>query len=318
MKTFLGIDGGGTKTKFTLCGEDGTILAEDIQPTSHYLQGGLETVTRVLSDGLNAVCRTSGVTRADIFYAFVGCPGFGDTASATPGILEAVKRAMGSIPHSVGNDCESSLAGALAGACGISLIAGTGSMGCGRNQAGTVLRCGGWHHALGSDEGSGYWISCQLLKEFTRQSDGRDEKTALYDAVKAALDITIDGDVITRVVDEWGMDRTKVASLSRMISDLYDQGDPHAARILAEAARELADMADALYRLLGFAGQVPVSYTGGVFRLGERLLAPLRRNLSARNMELRPPLLPPDQGSLILAFQLSGTPVPSSLLRQAR
>lgn len=315
MKALLGIDGGGTKTKFTLCGADGTILAENIQPTSHYLQGGLENVTRVLLAGLDAVCAAGGITREDILHAFVGCPGFGDTESATPGILSAVKQAMGGIPHSVGNDCESSLSGALAGACGISLIAGTGSIGCGRNEAGTVRRCGGWHHAIGSDEGSGYWISCQLLKEFTRQSDGRDAKTPLYEAVKGALGITIDGDVITRVVDEWGMDRTKVASLSRLISDLYDQGDPHAAQILAEAARELSEIAEALYRQLDFTGQIPVSYTGGVFSLGERLLAPLRRELAAKNMTLQAPLLPPDQGSLILAFQLSGTPVPDKLLQ---
>lgn len=315
MKALLGIDGGGTKTKFTLCGADGTILAENIQPTSHYLQGGLEHVTQVLLSGLTAVCAAGGIAREDILHAFVGCPGFGDTKSATPGILSAVKKAMDGIPHSVGNDCESSLAGALAGACGISLIAGTGSIGCGRNAAGTVLRCGGWHHAIGSDEGSGYWISFQLLKEFTRQSDGRDEKTPLYDAVMQALDITTPGDVITRVVDEWGMDRTRVASLSRMISDLYDRGDPHAVQILAEAARELSEIAEALYRQLGFTGQIPVSYTGGVFSLGERLLAPLRRQLAEKNMTLQAPLLPPDQGSLILAFQLSGTPVPDKLLQ---
>lgn len=315
MKAFLGIDGGGTKTKFTLCDKRGQILAENTQPTSHYLQGGLDRVTQVLSAGLGAVCGQSGISPAEITYAFVGCPGFGDTESATPGILAAVDRALPGIPHTVGNDCENSLAGALAGACGISLIAGTGSMGCGRNENGTVLRCGGWHHAIGSDEGSGYWISIQLLREFTRQSDGRDVKTPLYQAVKDALGIAIDGDVITRVVDEWQLDRTKIASLSRILSGLYDQGDPHAAAILEQAAEELADLAWALYRQLGFSGVVPVSYTGGVFQLGPRLLDPLRSKLAAHQMALTPPLLPPDQGSLILAFQYSSTPIPQAWQR---
>lgn len=316
MNVFLGIDGGGTKTKFTLCDEKGAILAVHVQPTSHYLQIGLEGVTRVLAEGLGAVCDAGGVVPGDITYAFVGCPGFGDTESATPSILSAVGKALGGIPHSVGNDCESSLAGALAGKSGISLIAGTGSMGCGRNEAGTVLRCGGWHHAIGSDEGSGYWISWQLLKEFTRQSDGRDEKTPLYEAVKQALDITVDGDVITRVVDEWAMDRTKVAALSRIIAGLYDLGDPHAVRILSEAARELAEMAEALYRQLSFTGCVPVSYTGGVFNLGERLLSPLRRMLEERHMALTAPVYPPDIGSLVLAFQHSGTALPEGFTGQ--
>lgn len=315
MKAFLGIDGGGTKTKFTLCDASGRILAESIQPTSHYLQGGLDHVTQVLSDGLAAVLSQSGESRENITYAFVGCPGFGDTESATPGILAAVGQALAGIPHGVGNDCENSLAGALAGACGISLICGTGSIGCGRNEQGTSLRCGGWHHALGSDEGSGYWISIRMLQAFTRQSDGRAPRTPLYQAIKDALDISEDGGVITRVVDEWGLDRTRIASLSRIIADLFDQGDPYARCILEDAARELSDIAWALYQRLGFTGVIPVSYTGGVFQLGERLLAPLRSNLAARQMELVPPLLPPDCGSLILAFQRSGTPIPKGLLQ---
>lgn len=314
MKAFLGVDGGGTKTKFTLCDENGRILAETTEPTCHYLQVGTEGVTQVLAGGLAAVCGAAGIGTADIRYAFVGCPGFGDTESATPALLAAVAKAMGEVPHSVGNDCENALAGALAGCDGINLIAGTGSMGCGRKGTAPSMRCGGWHHAIGSDEGSGYWISCRLLQEFTRQSDGRDEKTPLYGAVKQALNIRLDGDVITTVVDEWAMDRTKVASLSRLIGGLYDCGDPHAVKILEDAASELADMARALYRRLGFEGTVPVSGTGGVFRLGERLAAPLREKLAAHSMALTDAKLPPDIGSLILAFQLSGEAVPPALL----
>lgn len=312
MKAFLGIDGGGTKTKFTLCDQEGKILAVNLQPTSHYLQIGLEGVTKVLRDGTRLVCEAAGAKPADIVFAFIGCPGFGDTESATPAILNAVAQAMEDIPHAVGNDCENSLAGSLAGACGISLIAGTGSMGSGRNESGTFLRCGGWHHAIGSDEGSGFWISYQLLKEFTRQSDGRDEKTPLYQSVKDALEITVDGDVITRAVDEWNMDRTKVASLSRIITDLLQAEDPHATRIVVEAAHNLAEIAESLYRQLHFSGRIPVSYTGGIFNLGDHILSPLRGMLADRSMELCPPIYPPDIGSLILAFQYSGTPIPKS------
>lgn len=308
MKVFLGIDGGGTKTKFTLCRNDGRILAENTQPTSHYLQVGLKNVTQVLSDGLLSVCKM--IPPEGITYAFVGCPGFGDTESMTSDILESVGKAMGPIPHVVGNDCESSLAGALMGCPGISLIAGTGSMACGKNDDGTILRCGGWHHAIGSDEGSGYWLSWRLLHEFTRQSDGRDKKTPLYQAVREALNMTADGDVITRVVDAWGMDRTKVASLSRLMEGLCDAGDPYANEILSDAARELSEMAGTLYQRLGFTGAVPVSYTGGVFRLGNRLLSPLGSLLAEKCMYLTAPLYPPDIGSLILAFRYSGTSLP--------
>ncbi len=315
MKAFIGIDGGGTKTKFILSDELGHILAESTQPTCHYLQCGLERVTEVLRAGVAAVCQESGVAADEITYAFVGCPGFGDTESMTPAILAAVESALYPIPHRVGNDCENALAGALAGKPGINLIAGTGSMGCGKNDSGRSLRCGGWHHAIGSDEGSGYWISFQMLKEFTRQSDGRDSKTPLYDEIKRVLEISDDGDIVTRVVDQWRMDRTRIAALCPLIGKLHDLGDPYAAKILEEAAEELFEIALALYRQLGFSGTIPVSGTGGVFQLKERILAPLREKLAANNMHLVSPLLPPDRGALLLAFQLGGQPLPQPLMQ---
>ncbi len=310
MNTYLGIDGGGTKTKFTLADPAGRILAEDARPTCDYHQVGLDGLTRILEEGIDAVGAKAGVSREEICGAFAGVPCYGDSASNMPVLRGAVARAMGGIPHRVGNDCENSLAGTLAGQCGISLICGTGSIAFGRNAAGEVLRCGGWHQALGSDEGSGYWIGLRLLHLFTRQSDGRDPRTALYMAVREALSLDEDGDVIQRVVEEWGMERTRVAALSRLIGDLLEAGDPNTETILRDAAHELADMARTLYRRLGFEGVAPVSYSGGVFNLGAPILEPLAAELSAHGMRLCPPKFPPDLGALILAMQLDGLPCP--------
>ena len=313
MRTYLGIDGGGTKTKLILCDPAGRVLAESIQPTCGYIQVGLEGVTRVLSAGLRALFDGSGTRPEQVAFAFAGIPCFGDTEADRPGLLAAVARAMGAIPHRVGNDVENALAGALAGASGIQLVCGTGSIACGRNGAGEALRCGGWHHAIGGDEGSGYWIGIQLLRRFTRQSDGRDPRTALYGAVRSTLALQEDGDVIPRVVEQWGMDRTRIAALSRLMGPLLEAGDPNAPRILEAAASELADMAVALYRRLGFSGEAPVSYSGGIFNLGAPILDPLARKLSGERMRLRPPKYPPDLGAVVLACQCAGQPVPEGL-----
>ena len=312
MNTYLGIDGGGTKTKFTLADATGRIVAEDTRPTCNYLQVGLDGMARVLESGLDAVCGKAGVSRAEIRAAFAGVPCYGDSASNMPMLREAVARAMGGIAHRVGNDCENSLAGTLAGQCGISLICGTGSIAFGRNAAGEVMRCGGWHQALGSDEGSGYWIGLKLLHLFTRQSDGRDPRTPLYGAVREALALEEDGDVIQRVVEDWNMDRTRVAALSRLIGDLLAAGDANAGAILRSAALELADMARTLYRRLAFQGVAPVSYSGGVFNIGAPILEPLAAELSAHGMRLCPPKFPPDLGALILAMQMDGVPCPEA------
>ncbi len=278
MKYYLGIDGGGTKTKFSLCDDAGHILAEYTGSTCHYLQCGFEGITSLFNEGIKSLCESAAITPTDIAFAFAGCAGYGDVEEDCQPIINAVAKALKDIPFAVGNDCENALAGALAGANGINLIAGTGSMGCGISPAvKESIRCGGWHHAIGSDEGSAYWISWNLLKEFTRQSDGRDDKTALYDKLREALDIKSDGQLITRVVEEWNLDRTRLASLAPLAADLYDEGDMYAFLIIEHAAEELADMAIALYRQLGFDGSyaVPVSGTGGVFKMGERITKPL-------------------------------------------
>ena len=315
MKTYLGIDGGGTKTKFILCDADGRVLSEVTRPTCHYLQTGFPGMIEVLSEGLRAALREAGVKPEQVASAFVGLPGYGDVEADKPALTRAVDEAMGAVPHWIGNDSENSLAGTLAGACGISLICGTGSIACGRNEAGEVMRCGGWHYAIGSDEGSGYWIGVELLRLFTRQSDGRDEKTPLYDAIRSKLELRDDGEVITRVVEEWELDRTRIAALSRLVGDLYARGDPNAGRILDRAAGELTDMAAALYRRLGFSGEVPVSYSGGVFNIGAPILEPLARKLQTRDMALHAPKLPPDKGAVVLAFQRDGAAIPGGLMQ---
>ncbi len=307
MRYFIGVDGGGTKTAFMLADESGKVVAEHTGPTSHYLQCGFDGLTEIIKTGKDALLTEAGISDPDIEFAFLGCAGYGDVQSDCPLVEKSVHDALGAIPFKVGNDSDNALAGALDGESGINIIAGTGSMASGYNEkTGEILRCGGWHHAIGSDEGSAYWFAWHILKEFTRQSDGRDEKTPLYDAVKNRLEIgEDDSEVITRVVDEWNLDRTKVASLCTLMPDLYDSGDAHAIRIVGLAAVELSDMASALRRRLGFSeGEtVKVSGTGGVFNLGDRLIKPLSELLSGDDMEFTPSVHDPIYGSVILAMK---------------
>ena len=303
MRVFLGIDGGGTKTKFCLTDADGQCLATALQPTCHYLQCGMDGMARILQDGTAAVCCAAGISRERIVRAFFGCPGFGEIAADTPAVEAAVARGLGGIAHRIGNDAENALAGALNGAAGINIVAGTGSIGFGKNAAGESMRCGGWHQAIGSDEGSGYWIGMRLLTAFTRQSDGREEKTPLYEALRDALNLQDDFEVISRIVAQWQMDRTKIAALAPLAAQLCARGDSRAAAIVDDAAGELAEIVCAIHRGLHFTGSTQVSYTGGVFQMGEWILKPLRERLEPYGLELVQPQRSPEEGAAILAMQ---------------
>jgi len=301
---FLGIDGGGTKTKFILCDDKGLTKAEYTNETSHYLQVGLDGLTSCIEEGLKNISKLANIQITDISYAYMGDAGYGDVKSECPMIEAAIAKGMHGIKFSVVNDCEVALAGALALDDGINIVAGTGSIGVGHsNKTNTTLTCGGWHHGIGSDEGSGYWLAYQLLHRFTRQADGRDPKTALYDVLYKKLELEEDGQLISRVVEEWNLDRTKVASLAPIVKQLCELNDPNGYEIFDRAANELADIIITLYRRLEFTGDIKVSYTGGIFKNGEVLLSPLRNILAKYHMELAEPILPPDKGAVLLAMK---------------
>ena len=318
-KYYIGIDGGGTKTKFLVgCSEASElrVIGEYTGGGCHYMQIGFNGLEALIQGGIRAACENAGIGTGDVAFAFAGCAGFGDVASDQPMIHRALQEAFGNMPFGAGNDSENALEAALCGRPGINIIAGTGSVGSGRNAAGKFMRCGGWHYALGGDEGSAYWIAWNLLKEYARQSDGRDEKTLLYDAVNDALDLHSDDEMVTRVVNEWDLDRTRIAGLSPVVSRLYDLGDPYAVEILNSCARELADLAIALYGKLGFADGgaddefTLVSGTGGVFSIGKAVTEPFDRILRRHGMKYVEPAYTPDIGALMLAARNYGSQFP--------
>ena len=65
----------------------------------------------------------------------------------------------------------------------INILAGTGSMAISRNEEGQIIRCGGWSEFF-SDEGSCYWLGIKALELFSKQADGRAEKSHLYKLIK--------------------------------------------------------------------------------------------------------------------------------------
>jgi N-acetylglucosamine kinase-like BadF-type ATPase len=92
-------------------------------------------------------------------------------------------------------------AGSLLCRDGISIVAGTGSIGYGE-RAGAAARSGGWGE-LFSDEGSAYWIACRGLNLFARMSDGRAEPGPLYEIVRQASGIGDDLDLCGMSIRTW-------------------------------------------------------------------------------------------------------------------
>src|SRR6185503_12426420 len=119
---------------------------------------GFDRAAQLLTEGIGATISAAvGVKPADIRFAFIGLPSYGEDRAATPRMDSMPAALLPRDRYRCGNDMICSWAGSLACADGISVIAGTGSMAYGEYRDRTA-RAGGWGELIG-DEGSAYWIA---------------------------------------------------------------------------------------------------------------------------------------------------------------
>ena len=318
---FLGVDGGGTKTALCLLTDDGRVAATVRARSCYYLgkREGTALVARVLRDAVAEVCSLAGITPAQVAYAFVGLPAYGEVSADVPALDAAPRAALGHDRYVCGNDMVAGWAGSLGGADGINVVSGTGSI-CYGERAGLQVRVGGWGELFG-DEGSGHWIGLRGLQAFSQMSDGRLPPGPLLDTMRAHLRPAADLDVIGLTMVRWRSDRRRVAALSTVVAEAADHGDDEARAILSRAAADLVSLVDTARRRLGFADRepVPVSHSGGVFssaRVRDEFVRLLRT--AHPDYDFREPLYPPAVGAAVHAAMLAGAPLAPGALARLR
>ena len=310
---YIGIDGGGTKTTFTLINEQGLKIGQYKTGTTHYAQIGFDGLKSVIKEGIEEILENSDISRNLIKGVFLGLPGYGEVKSVKHKIVEVVKSILGDIKYEIGNDVEVGLAGSLAGEDGINIVSGTGSIALGKDSTGSFARCGGWGDYIG-DEGSAHWIGKKTLEIFSKEADNRLEKGDLYYNIREKLNLEDDFDIIDYVLNKIQKDRGKIAEFSSICHESALQGDKNAIKIFEEAAYELSLLVKMIVNELNFEKEILVSYSGGVFNSKEMILKPLRKELSDFNVKLIEPILGPDEGACLLAYKLDGNMITESFI----
>lgn len=72
---FLGVDGGGTKTAYTLVDADGHIHTEHVGISVSHLSEGFARATELLIEGIDVTLRQAGIRACDVTFAFLGWEG---------------------------------------------------------------------------------------------------------------------------------------------------------------------------------------------------------------------------------------------------
>ena len=310
---FLGVDGGGTKTRFALIDQHGSLLAETQLGTTYHPEVGLDGVREVLARGIGEILGAASVSAADISHAFFGMPAYGEDSSMASCLRVLPQSILGHDRYTCDNDMVCGWAGSLGCADGINIVAGTGSIGYGRRQ-GRGARAGGWGEAF-SDEGSAYWIAIRGLNTYSRMSDGRLPKGPLYAMFNEALRLQSDLDICTHVYGKGASSRGELAQLSQVVARAAQAGDAEAIGIFAQAGEELARIALAIRTALRFEPEevALVSGSGGAFNTGDLLLTPFREALHAtrRPFNFVEPMHEPHIGAALYAAKLADTQDPT-------
>jgi len=311
MRTYLGVDGGGSKTLFLLIDDAGKILASHAEGTAYYPEIGLEALKKLLARGIGQILRLAGITVSDLTFAFLGLPSYGEDSALLATLDAAPSSVLPTGRYRCGNDMVCGWAGALAGADGINVAVGTGSIAYGE-YAGRGARAGGWGE-LFSDEGSAYWLAREGLRLFSRMSDGRVPRGALYELVRRHFVLQNDPDLCAAVYGKRLAQRSQFAQLSHLVVEAASAGDTAARALFVQAAAELSDIIDAVRNQLRVppALRLAVSYSGGMFESKDLLLGSLKEALAspARNYSFLSARLPSDAGAAVHAAKLSGTPL---------
>jgi N-acetylglucosamine kinase-like BadF-type ATPase len=309
LKTFLGVDGGGTKTEFVLIDETGRVLAKHQEGSAYYLEIGLDGLESMLAGGIAATLKQASVTGSQLTFAFVGIPAYGEDSRLLERLNSAASPALARGIYRCGNDMVCGWAGALGCRDGVNVVSGTGSIAYGEFQ-GRQARAGGWGE-LFSDEGSAHWVAREGLNLFSRMSDGRAPQGPLLAFMRAHFNLALDLDLCAAVYGAGPASRRNIAQLAPMVAEAARCGDLQARSIFTSGALELAAIVDAtrVHLQVPIEVALPVSYSGGMFKLDELVLEPFQSALRRRGAayEFIAPRLPPAAGAALYAAKCTGT-----------
>lgn len=263
--TFLGIDGGGSKTAVTILASDQRIIGSGIGGPGNIAVNSDEVLSASIR---NAIVATgmAGATR----YRSV-CAGMaGYTAELRRAEFERLLRSQISAErYRIEPDYVIAYWGATHGEPGVVAVAGTGAVAFGRNSLGETYRADGLGYLLG-DRGSGFELGIYSLRYAleTIQNGTSDSLTA------AIVDFT--GAPSTTAIIQWlygSFSPSKVASLATVVGELAEAGDGAARNLVAEMAMRLRNTVREVRSRLGMPRDVAVYPIGGLWKLGSFLNA---------------------------------------------
>jgi len=273
----LGIDAGGTQTRWALASDAGIVAEGAVQGMSalqvgqggHVRESMAELAVATLAQGKPA-------------HVHAGFTGFGDNIETLRGLI-AAPLGLERSAVSLASDMEIAYLDLFAPGAGYMVYAGTGSVAAFVDEHGHLHRAGG-RGVIVDDGGSGFWIAREAMRRVWRIEDEapgswRDSPLAiaLFEAVGGS-DWALSRQYI------YGGDRGAVGRLALAVARAAEQ-DAAARGILAAAGTELARLALAMTRRYGAR---PVALAGRAAQIHRLIFDTMRATVPAETaLEMR-------------------------------
>lgn len=274
MQYFLGIDGGGSKTR-SLLGDEKSILASGSSSGCNIVRVGEACAQDSLTSAVHEACVQAGISPREITRTCLGAAG-----GVRPEIIAALRRIMAAVAGGeveITGDMQIAFEDAFGQDAGIIVIAGTGSIAYGRNSEGKTARAGGWGFAV-SDEGSGHWTGVEAVRMSLHARD-RGEVPGLLTDLISALGVQRFEDFIVRVNGDPAPD---FSAFFPVVLTAADAGDPVARDILNRTGCELANLAcNIAQQLFKSEHEISVATHGGVFSNSAEVRKSFARRLNS-------------------------------------
>lgn len=241
---YVGIDGGGTKTKLTMYKNDTHLATVSVGPSSLNKEN-IDESSNNINQGLDRLCfKANNKELIDaIFLGLTGDPTTENIELLTSSISNP--NISNKTIIKIDNDISNAFAAACDGKPSIGLIIGTGSVGYGLDESGNTHRVSGVHFLEG-DLGSGYHIGRLSLQTLSKAIDGRVPASGFteYLRVKYNVNNYIE---LAKLFRDIIPNRTETASLAKIAYRFLETNDANAINIFdyaAECIREIVVAVD--------------------------------------------------------------------------
>ena len=300
MEYFIGIDGGGTKSKYVVADKDLNVIYRCEGGPTNFLMLGLKKTVENVFNSLQDCYNNAGIEKDKIKGILLGTAGAGRKTDAENfekkfyGLAEEKKLHINSFR--VESDATITLEGAFSGKPGSILIAGTGSIIYGKNDKSNIFRAGGYGRLIG-DEGGGYSIGRKGFNALSKYFDGNGTDFKFFTSVSNEFNIKNRDDLINKLYTE----KLDIASAAPIIIRCAEEKDPVCMDILNSESDELINLISSMKSNFK-TNEMNLCLLGGLLDNKNYYSDLLKRKIPKKfpEIKIKQPDYPPEIGAVIL------------------